>query len=216
MPIKFRAKKVRTRLSPDDRIAKILAVTRQMISEAGYENLVTTEIAERCGISEATIYKYFSTKRALLMRVAEEWFSDLITSEFFAAPKPNIREQLRQQIWESLTIVRREPSLSRFVLMELRPDPSYRSTRIFQLNRQFSNRILHTLNSAIASGAFHDDVPPQLVRYMIFGGIEHQIWAYLRGEGDFDVDQVADGIAAVVFRGMSKLRTKKTSQEKRS
>lgn len=191
-------------MNPDERIASILATTRQLLSEKGYEHVLTTEIATRCGISEAAIYKYFATKRDLLVRVAEQWFTELIETEHRAKPMADIRQQLRQQIWESLSIVRREPSLSRFVLMDLRADPSYRSTRIFQLNRQFSNRILNTLQSAIATGEFRDDVSAHLVRYMIFGGIEHQTWAYLRGEGDFDVDLVADGIANVIYRGMSK------------
>lgn len=204
MPSDPRPKKIRSRMNPEERIATILATTRELLSEKGYENIVTTEIADRCGISEATIYKYFATKRDLLVCVAEQWFTELIETEHTAKPIADIQQQLRQQIWESLSIVRREPSLSRFVLMELRADPGYRSTRIFQLNRQFSNRILNTLQNAIDSGAFRSDVSAHLVRYMIFGGIEHQTWAYLRGEGDFDVDQVADGIANVIFRGMLK------------
>lgn len=37
---------------------------------------------------------------------------------------------------------------------------------------------------------------------MIFRGIEHQTWAYLRGEGDFSVEDSADGITDVVYRGL--------------
>jgi hypothetical protein len=37
---------------------------------------------------------------------------------------------------------------------------------------------------------------------MIFGCIEHHTWAFLRGEADFNVDQVADTIANVIYRGM--------------
>jgi TetR/AcrR family transcriptional regulator, fatty acid metabolism regulator protein len=40
------------------------------------------------------------------------------------------------------------------------------------------------------------------LRDMIFGCIEHQTWAFIRGAGDFSVDAAADGIAAVIYRGM--------------
>ena len=38
---------------------------------------------------------------------------------------------------------------------------------------------------------------------MIFGGIEHQTWAYLRGEGDFSLAECAEGITEVIMRGIS-------------
>jgi hypothetical protein len=57
--------------------------------------------------------------------------------------------------------------------------------------------------SAIAAGEFRNDVSVALLRDMVFGCIEHSTWKYLRGEGDFSVDEVADGIATVIVRGMA-------------
>ena len=56
---------------------------------------------------------------------------------------------------------------------------------------------------AIANGEFHKDVSVPLLRDMIFGCIEHRTWSFRRGEGDFSADEVADGIANVVYRGMA-------------
>ena len=50
---------------------------------------------------------------------------------------------------------------------------------------------------------FLSDVSPNMLRDMLHGCIEHRTWAFLRGEGDFDVDEVADGIARVIYRGMA-------------
>ncbi|MFP1644668.1 helix-turn-helix domain-containing protein [Pontitalea aquivivens] len=62
------------RLPRDQRIAIILQDARAVLREKGYEQFLTAEVAERCNISEGTIYKYFPTKRDLLIRVAEDWF----------------------------------------------------------------------------------------------------------------------------------------------
>ena len=43
----------------------------------------------------------------------------------------------------------------------------------------------------------------ELLRDLIFGGIEHQAWAYLRGEGDFSIDGTTEGITTVIYRGMA-------------
>ena len=38
---------------------------------------------------------------------------------------------------------------------------------------------------------------------MIFGGIEHRVWAFLRNEGDFDVGQTANAVTNFVCRALS-------------
>jgi TetR/AcrR family fatty acid metabolism transcriptional regulator len=194
--------KARSRLSPEQRIAEIMSTTRKMLSEIGYENIVTAEIADRCGISEATIYKYFESKRDLLIRVAEEWFNELLSEDTSVSPSQVVREQLYHHIWQSLSIIRREPTLTRFVLMELRSDPDYRNMRIYQLNRQFTSKISTTLQAAMDSGAFRKDVPIKLLRDMIYGCIEHQTWAYLRDEGDFSAEETSEYITDIIYRGL--------------
>jgi hypothetical protein len=59
------------------------------------------------------------------------------------------------------------------------------------------------LQEAVDAGHFLADVSVRLLRDLIFGAIEHQTWAYLRGEGDFDVDEAARGITTVIYRSMA-------------
>ncbi len=198
-----RTKSSSRRLPRDERIAKIMAMTRLMLAEKGYDNIVTPEVAERCGISEATIYKYFDSKRDLLIKVAEQWFDELLKEDHRSVAGRGTLEALRQLVWRSLSVVRREPALTRFVLMDLRPDPDYRTMPVFELNRRFTSQITEVLREGVRTGELRDDVPVSLVRDMIYGCIEHQTWAFLRGEGEFSVDEVTEGIATVVFNGMA-------------
>lgn len=191
------------RLPRNERISKIMAVTRAMLTECGYDNILTAEVATRCGISEATIYKYFNSKRDLLVLVAEQWFEELLTEEQPSLVGRGALEALRQVVWRSLSVVRSEPALTRFVLMDLRPDPAYRSMPIYELNRRFTSQVAEVLREGVRSGELRNDVPVSLLRDMIFGCIEHQTWAFLRGEGDFSVDEVAEGLTTVIYRGMS-------------
>jgi len=55
----------------------------------------------------------------------------------------------------------------------------------------------------MAAGEFRRDVSVSLLRDMVFGCIEHSTWKFLRGEGDFAIDEVADGIATLIVRGMA-------------
>ena len=111
---------------------------------------------------------------------------------------------MRHLIRHSLGVVRREPALTRFVLTELRADPHYRSTQVYALNRRFTSSVINLVKDGIARGVFRPDASPSLVRDMIFGGIEHRTWNFLRGQGDFSVDEVADSIADLVFHGLAR------------
>jgi hypothetical protein len=97
----------------------------------------------------------------------------------------------------------RDPEMTRFVLLDLRPDPAYRKMPIFELNRRFALQLTEVLQNGIDRGEWHSDVSVRLLRDMVFGCVEHQTWAYQRGEGNFSVDEVAESIVTVIYRGMA-------------
>ncbi|MFV0382807.1 TetR/AcrR family transcriptional regulator [Paracoccus sp. (in: a-proteobacteria)] len=196
------AKPATRRLPRDQRVATILQAARGVLRARGSEQFTTAEVAEHCGTSEGTIYKYFPTRRDLLLQVAESWFEEFLAEDYPARKDGPIGERLYHVIWWALSIIRREPALTRLVLMELRADPGYRDMGIYQQNRQVVDRVMQVVMEGQESGAFRAEVNRKLVRDLIFGAIEHQTWAYLRGQGDFSVDSAAAGITEIVMRGL--------------
>jgi TetR/AcrR family transcriptional regulator, fatty acid metabolism regulator protein len=197
------ARKSAVRLSIDDRTADIMTAARVVIAAKGYENTLLSDIAREADIAEGTIYRYFQNKRDLLVKVAEVWFNEQLAEDSQLESIHGTWNKLRHLAWRTLTIIKKEPVLSRFMLMELRPDPNYRATPFFELNRRFTQEALEVCRNAVASGEFHDDVSPATLRDMLYGCIEHRTWAFLRGEGRVSVEEVADGVAKVIYRGMA-------------
>jgi TetR/AcrR family fatty acid metabolism transcriptional regulator len=191
------------RLPPDERFTAILAAARIVIAAKGYENTVLADIANQAGIVEGTIYRYFDNKRELLAKVAEIWFGEKLSEESHVAEITGTRNKLRHLAARTLSIIRSDPVLTRYILMELRSDPRYRASPFFELNRRFTHEVVDVCQRAIDNGEFSSDVSATLLRDMFFGCIEHRTWAFLRGEGEFSVDEVADGIAEVICRGMT-------------
>lgn len=201
--VRKRRKRNVTRLPLDRRVSDILKAAREVVEEKGYEGVTMSEIAERADIVEGTVYRYFKNKDELLLRVAEEWFvecySDLVDGSAFSG----VYNKLRYLIWHSLKTIKAGRAISRYVMTEVRPKLDYKDTAIFELNRGYTEQMRNLFREAIDSGEFQHDVPERLLRDMVFGTIEHSTWRFLRGEGDFDPAEVADEIAAVVYRGMS-------------
>jgi hypothetical protein len=136
--------------------------------------------------------------------VVEHWYSGFLADD--ESQFPSVRgtwNRLRYLVWHHLATIHGEPALSRLVFTEFRPNPAYRSTTLFGLNRRYTSRVIEVVKEAVASGEFRPDVPPNLVRDMIYGCIEHYTWAFVRGEGDFEVDTTADRITDIVYRGLA-------------
>lgn len=181
-----------------------MAAARAVLSEKGYADTLMSEIAERAGVVEGNLYRYFKSKQDLLVEVIEHWYEEMRARDDvqFAAIR-GAWNQIRFLVHHHLTTIRREPALSRLVFQELRPRDDYRRTRVFHLNQSYTHRLIEVVKQAEASGEFRRDVPPALVRDMIYGGIEHHTWAFLRNEGDFEVDATADLITDIVYRGLA-------------
>jgi hypothetical protein len=74
---------------------------------------------------------------------------------------------------------------------------------LYRLNRRFTSTVRRVIEDGKAKGIFRVDCSPSLVRDMVFGSLEHSTWAYLRGRGDFSVDETANSIADIIYRGLS-------------
>lgn len=191
------------RMPRDQRMAVILQAARAVLRERGYEQFVTVDVADACGISEGAIYKYFPTKRDLLIRVAEDWFEEFLTEHPAPSLDRPIRDRLFLVIWQAFEIIRREPALTRFVLMELRTDPGYREMRIFEQNKRITDKVMSVVRDGAAAGELRPDLPLALLRNTIFGAIEHETWAYLRGEGGFSAEDSASGLTDILMQGIA-------------
>jgi TetR/AcrR family fatty acid metabolism transcriptional regulator len=196
-------RKSASRLSPGKRIADIVAAARLEIAANGYDGTSMLAVAQRAGVVEGTLYRFFKTKQDLMLRVAEQWLEELLAEDFGLGSIRGTWNRLRHLIWRGLQLMHNEPAISRFVMFEMRPSAAYRTTRVFQLNRRFTGEVRAVCEEAIQTGEFRSDVSPALLRDMIFGCIEHQTWAFLHGEGDFQLNELADSITNVIYRGMA-------------
>ena len=192
------------RMPAERRVADIMSAARAVLAERGLAEAFVSEVAERAGVVEGSIYRFFSNKRDLIEKVVEQWYQEML-DEYSAQFEgiSGVRNQLRFIIHHHLNSIKKEPALSRIVFLELRPAENYRSTRIFTLNQAYTQRVVDVVRAAVASGEFRAGVSATLVRDMIFGGIEHRVWAFLRNEGDFDAVQTADAIVDFICAAMS-------------
>lgn len=198
------SERVSLRLPREQRVADIMASARRVFAEKGYDDASVAEIAARAGVVEGSVFRYFENKRVLLVKVVEDWYESMFVDvDEHLGMIEGTWKRLRFLVWKHLSNVQKEPALSKLVFDVLRPGPDYRRTSVFELNRRYTQRTLDILRDGIATGTIRSDANLTLTRDMIYGGVEHHTWAFLRGEGSFSVDAAADGIMDLVRGGLA-------------
>ena len=191
------------RLSREVRVGGILEAAREVFCKKGYDNAAVAEIAAKLGVVEGTVFKYFATKRELLLKVLEHWYQEMFGD--YARDLAGVRaprERLRLLVWRHLRSVRENPQLCRLMFREVRSGPDYPGSRLHALNRRYTRLLMDVIEEGVAARTFRGDVPLALLRDLVYGGIEHHTWNFMSGRGELDIETVADRMTAVICDGI--------------
>jgi AcrR family transcriptional regulator len=192
------------RLSREQRISEILVVAREEFCEKGYEQTAVAGIAARLGVVEGLVFKYFATKRELLLKVIEHWYDEIsggIARDLTGVE--DLRMRLRIVIRDHLRVFRDYPLLCRLMFREIRSEEDYHSSALHEKNRRYTLFLTEIVAEGTALGVFRVGTSPSLTRDLVFGAMEHLTWNYVNGRGRLDIERIADTLTAMVCDGIA-------------
>lgn len=193
-----------TRMDRDERVLRILAAARDCFCANGYEAAVVSEISRNLGVSEATIFKYFPTKRDLLNQVIEHWYGQMFgdySKEL--AVISGARNRFRYLAWRHLRTIRDSADMCRLVFRELRSQPGYAASPVFAMNKRYTGMFIDVIREGVREGEFRQGMPIELLRDVFFGAMEHHAWSFLYGEGSLNIEKVADQLSELICAGIA-------------
>ena len=95
--------------SPEETRNRILAATRQLFAKKGRRGTTTREIAELAGVNEATLFRHFGNKDALIEACAEHYCQAVQLQELLSSLNGDLEADLRriaQSLYERMDQVR--------------------------------------------------------------------------------------------------------------
>jgi AcrR family transcriptional regulator len=186
------------------RVKEILQAGRDVFSEKGYERATTSEIAQRLGISEATVFSYFRGKRELCARVIGDWYDEIIEAIESGLPRDgSIRQQFAFIVRTHLRLMLvNGTGLCALVLSEGRTRQHELSEELTALQRRYTGPLMRVLSQGQQTGQIRSDMPLRLLRSLVFGPMEHVLWDATLGNRRTDIDATAERLIDVLWSAL--------------
>jgi len=194
--------KARERPYPPGRI-KIANAFVSLLEQKEFSSITTAEIAKKAGITEALIYKYFEDKRGLLHQVLKEYLEQYLVQ--FERDLKGIKgalNKIRKLIWGHISVYSANRVFARILFLEVRNHLDYYSSDTYQIIKAYSKILLEIIEEGVRDGEIRSDVPPKLIRQVIFGSIEHVCLTGVIFKGEISPDDLTEDLCKFVFRGI--------------
>ena len=155
---------------------RILKTTIETISEKGYAPATTKEIAEKAGVSEGTIFKYYGSKKDLLREIVDKTireFRDYSVKEaipevFAGTEDGSPKELLIKLMKERAEFFRKHNKEMQVIIQETMIDESIRDTFRREVWSEMTRVSGQIFDRAKKLGEFKD-VENRTARRIIFG-----------------------------------------------
>jgi len=186
------------------RVKAILDAGRDVFSEKGYERATTAEIAQRVGVSEATVFSYFRGKRELCARVIADWYDEIIDAIETGLPRDGtVRQQFAFIVRTHLRLMLENGTgLCALVLSEGRARQHDLGVALTALQRRYTAPLMRVLARGQECGQIRDDVPLRLLRSLVFGPMEHVLWDATLANRRTDIDATAQRLVDLLWSAL--------------
>jgi AcrR family transcriptional regulator len=183
------------------RVEALLHAAREVFAEKGFEKATALEIAQRSGVSEATVFSYFGGKRDLCLEVIRRWYDEISTELERELPlRDGLPAQLQFAMRQHLEhLVGEGAGLCALVLGEGRvADAPFREA-IAAMKRRYVKPLMTAIQAARDRGEVRADLPARLMRDLVYGPMEHVLWDFVASGRRPDVAATSRQLADLVL-----------------
>jgi AcrR family transcriptional regulator len=186
------------------RVREILQAGREVFSEKGYARATTAEIAQRLGVSEATVFSYFRGKRELCARVIGDWYDESIAAIEGGLPRDGtVRQQFAFIVRMHLQLMLESGTgICELVLSEGRTRHHDLSEALTEMQRRYTAPLMRVLARGQESGQIRNDLPLRLLRSLVFGPMEHVLWDATLANRRTNIDATAERLVDALWSAL--------------
>ena len=199
----------RTANETSDKHQRILDAAIEVIAEHGFFHSRVSEIADRAGVADGTIYLYFKNKDELLMAAIDSAFHKFIQRARTAVEQiPDPREKLRRMAFLHLDGLGSNRNLAIVFQTELRHSLKFLGQFSHNLMVEYFDLIKDVVREGQETGAFRDDISVTMTAHCFFGSLDEIVTTWILSEHDRDRDyhlsSLTDSVVSILLKGLEK------------
>lgn len=160
-----------------EKTSRILKAAERIFAQKGFEHARIQEIAKAAGVSDGSIYGYFSGKDDLLFSVIKDGFTESPYKQGFkdhlfstrALPEASPIDKLKRFIRDNLFIALIQPDFAKVLVLHGIYNQQFYQTEAFQEFLDYLSTIDGILDDGKAAGHFRSEIDNRVFRNLIVG-----------------------------------------------
>lgn len=189
----------------NEKRSRIIDAAISVFAEKGFHLARISDIADKAGVADGTIYLYFRHKEDILLVIFEEKMDELL-QELSAALRgvQGAPAKIRAFARHHVDQLRKHPELAQVFQVELRQSRKflreYRPEKLWAYLEVFGKLV----EEGQADGVFRADLDPFVIKWAFFGALDELSiqWVLSRKRDRFNLERAAEQTAEVILRGM--------------
>ncbi|MFO8034345.1 MAG: TetR family transcriptional regulator [Candidatus Bipolaricaulota bacterium] len=167
-----------------ERKEEVVEASLDLIARLGIRGLTTARLAERVELSEAALYRHFSSKvdivRATIETVGQQLMETLVDSAANGTPSERLHRALEAQ----LVFIERRPAMPRILFSdEIHFNEDTLREQLYGVITEYKDYIVSLLSEGVAVGEFRDDLDVNAAAQAFLGLVQAQVLVWSLSEG---------------------------------
>ncbi len=185
---------------------EILKAAAKVFARKGFQEGTIPDVAKESGVSEASIYEYYTSKENLLFSIPLEAIQRMGEQiDFHLRLIKGSENQLRAIFYLQLNFYIENRDFAAVTMLILKQNRRFLNTDAHKVIRNHLKNVDRVIREGMGSGEFRDDIDPYLLRSYCVGSMEHIVtnWLMIGHPSDDQLLQWVDPMINMLIHGVN-------------
>ncbi|NJM66738.1 MAG: TetR/AcrR family transcriptional regulator [Acaryochloris sp. RU_4_1] len=157
----------RLTVAQTDLNSRILAAAQHLFARQGFEKTTTRQLAEAAGIAEGTLFRHFENKKAILVAVVTQGWSEMLTDLLIQLSEMGSYRSVAQMMRERMLSLHKQADLMRVCFMEAQFHPDLRDRIQTEIINKMTSVVEAFIQTGIERGTYRSLNPKVVARVFL-------------------------------------------------
>ncbi len=173
----------------------------EVFSESDFHAVGIRDIAQKAGVSFATIYKYYGSKEQLVFSFVDLWMgvlTDRIIDHLHGMA--DLKEKLRKIFWLQLDYYERHEEFAKIIFLTM-PMKTWMSDESFEQHRMF-DLLMDVLRQGQEEGILNDQIDTRILLDFMMGFVQRSFMMWIQRGKKAPLSSQTDIMFDMIWQGI--------------